>query len=115
MSVFVDVVNAINSLSYEIKHFFTVDIFLFFQKWFFYGVKYTAVVFYKFKNLAIGFVATFLEDFLYSITFGKDVALAFDSLDSRMLSILNFLRIPEAINIIMSSYFSRMLFRLIGL
>lgn len=115
MSVLVDVVNAINSLSHDIKHFFSVDIYHFFNKWFAYGLKYAALAFYKLKNFALGFVATFLEDTLYTITYGGDVQAAFSSLDSTTLTFLSFFRIPEAINIILSSYFSRMIFRLIGL
>jgi hypothetical protein len=113
MSVIVDVVNAVNSLSHEIKHFFNVEIYYFFNKWFAYGLKYATLAFYKFKNFAFGFVATFLEDTLFSITYGADVQAAFDSLDSTTLSFLFFFRIPEAVNIILSSYFSRMIFRLI--
>lgn len=115
MVAFVDVVNAVNSLSHDIKHFFNVEIYLFFTKLFAYGLKYSVLLFYKFKNLALGFVSTFFEDFLYSITFGKDFDKVISTLDSRLLSFLVFFRIPEAFHIILSSYFSRMLFRLIGL
>lgn len=115
MSIIVDVVNAVNSFAYDVKHFFYVDIYVFFTKFFGHSMKWLAVAFYKIKNIALGFIVTFFEDFLFSMTLGQDLASAFNSLDSNMLSILNVLRVPEAVNIIMSSYFTRLLFRMLGI
>jgi hypothetical protein len=114
MSVFVDVVNAVNTLSNDISHFFTVEIFVFFKNLFPEILKWAELSFIRIHNFSIGFLSVFVTDFLYSLTVFQQVEDAFSALDSQTLILISFFRIPEAVHIILSAYFSRFVLRLVG-
>lgn len=115
MSVIADVVNAVVDLQNEIEQWRSTGIYQFFTKWFAEFIKWSIVGWYKFKLQALTFAWDVAQEILTSLNVSSALNSAFSQLDFRIVAIISFLRIPEAINIIMSAYTTRLVLSFMGL
>lgn len=115
MSTLLDIVDSIVDIRQQIEDFLSVGIYHFFIKWFAEFMKWFFVLWYKFKLFAITFAYDVAKEILDSINMSSMVEMAFISLDSKVMQIVTFFRIPEAINIILSAYTTRMVLTFIGM
>lgn len=115
MSTFVDVVNSIVDFRQELDDFRTSGIYKFFTQWFAEFIKWSMVGWFKFKLQALTFAWDVANEILTSLNLSQQIDLAFSALDSNVVSIISFFRIPEAINIILSAYTTRLVMTFIGL
>ena len=115
MSVLVDIVNSIVDLTKEIDDFRSTGIYQFFTKWFAEFVKWIMVAWYKTKLQALVFSWDIAQEILSSLDISNAINSAFSNLDSNVVSILSFFRIPEAINIVLSAYTTRLVMSFISL
>lgn len=114
MSVFVDVVNAIVDLTQTVKQFFGVDLYQFAVDTFAEYVKYSMLATIKFKIYMIGFSYDVAQSIINSLNFSAILNQYYSALDSNLLSVLNFMRVPDCINLLVSAYTTRMVMRFIG-
>lgn len=114
MSVLADIVNAIVDIQNEIEQIRATGIYQFFTKWFAEFIKWSVVGWYKFKLQALTFAWDVAQEILTSLNISSALSSAFSHLDSRVLAIISFLRIPEAVNIIMSAYTTRLVLSFMG-
>ena len=115
MSTFVDVVNSIVDFRQELDDFRTSGIYKFFTQWFAEFIKWSMVGWFKFKLQALTFAWDVANEILTSLNLSQQIDMAFSALDSNLVSIISFFRIPEAINIILSAYTTRLVMTFIGL
>lgn len=115
MSTFVDVVNSIVDFRQELDDFRTSGIYKFFTQWFAEFIKWSMVGWFKFKLQALTFAWDVASEILTSLNLSQQIDMAFSALDSNVVSIISFFRIPEAINIILSAYTTRLVMTFIGL
>ncbi|MFI3123298.1 MAG: DUF2523 family protein [Methylococcales bacterium] len=98
MSTFVDVVNSIVDFRQELDDFRTSGIYKFFTQWFAEFIKWSMVGWFKFKLQALTFAWDVASEILTSLNLSQQIDMAFSALDSNVVSIISFFRIPEAIN-----------------
>ncbi|MEI6747373.1 MAG: DUF2523 family protein [Methylococcaceae bacterium] len=115
MSTFVDIVNSIVDIHQQIDDFRSTGIYQFFTKWFAEFLKWWVVGWYKFKLQAITFSWDVASEILSSLNLSTVVTSAFSQLDSKVISIISFFRIPEALNMILSAYVTRLVMTFIGI
>jgi hypothetical protein len=114
MSTLVDIVNSIVDLRQQIEDFRSSGIYQFFTHWFAEFLKWWVVGWYKAKLQAITFSWDVAHEILSSLNLSTVVESAFSQLDSKVVSIISFFRIPEAINMILSAYVTRQVMTFIG-
>jgi len=114
MSIFVDIANLITDLTQSIKDFFYTDIYSFFTEFISYFFEWAIVNYFKFKLFMLVFLWDIADNILLHIQLGAYLNNVWYSLESRTLSLLTFMRIPEAINIIISAAATKFLMRFIG-
>ena len=115
MSTFVDVVNSIVDFRQQFDDFRTFGIYKFFTQWFAEFIKWSMVGWFKFKLQSLTFAWDVASEILTSLNLSTVVESAFAQLDSKVVSIISFFRIPEAINMILSAYVTRLVMTFIGL
>jgi hypothetical protein len=115
MSTLLDIVNSIVDINQEIQDFRSTGIYHFFVEWFAETMKWFYVGWYKSKLFAITFAYDVAKEILTSLNMSRMIETAFNSLDSRVMQIVTFFRIPEAINIILSAYTTRMVLTFMGM
>jgi hypothetical protein len=115
MTSFVDIVNSIVDVRQQIDDFRSSGIYQFFTHWFSEFLKWWVVAWYKGKLQAITFAWDVASEILSSLNLSAVVQSAFSQLDSNVVSIISFFRIPEAINLILSAYVTRQVMTFIGL
>jgi hypothetical protein len=115
MSTLVDIVNSIVDINQEISDFRTSGIYQFFKEWFAEFVKWFYVSWYKSKLFAITFAWDVAQEILGSLNLSSAIEEAFGMLDSKVLAIISFFRIPEALNIILSAYTTRLVLTFMGM
>ncbi len=99
----------------QISEFITSGIYDFFTEVFAELVIYLTISAIKFKIFMITFAWNSATQIIISLDLSSHIQSAFSSLDSQLLSFISFLRIPEAINIVMSAYVTRYIMSMIGL
>lgn len=115
MANLLDVVNSIVDINQELENFRSSGIYQFFTKWFAEFIKWSVVGWYKFKLQSLVFAWDVAQDLLSSLNLSNALNSAFSSIDNRVVSIISFFRIPEAINIILSAYTTRLVLSFMGL
>jgi hypothetical protein len=114
MSTLLDITDAIVSFRQDIEDYRSSGIYQFFTKWFAEFIKWSMVGWYKAKLQAIIFSWDVASEILDSLNISEQIETAFGQLDSDLVSIISFFRIPEAINIILSAYTTRLVMTFIG-
>lgn len=114
MSTLTDIVNSIMDIAQSIDDFRSTGIYQFFTKWFAEFIKWWMVGWYKMKFQAMVFAWDIAQEILISLNISEQIHLAFSALDSNVIQIISFFRIPEAINIILSAYTTRFVFNFLG-
>jgi hypothetical protein len=114
MSTLVDIVNAVTGFRQDIEDMRSTGIYQFFTKFFAEFLKWSAVGWFKFKLQALTFSWDVASEILSSLNVSEQIETAFGQLDSNIVSIISFFRIPEAINIILSAYTTRLVMTFIG-
>ena len=114
MSTFVDIVNSITDLRQQIDDLRSSGIYQFFTHWFAEFLKWFVVGWYKAKLQAITFSWDVASEILSSLNLSSVLQSAFSQLDSNVVSVISFFRIPEAINLILSAHVTRQVMTFIG-
>ncbi|MEI6747404.1 MAG: DUF2523 family protein [Methylococcaceae bacterium] len=115
MSTFVDIVNSIIDFRQELDDFRSSGIYKFFTQWFAEFIKWSMVGWFKFKLQSLTFAWDVASEILNSLNLSEHIYMAFSALDSNVVSIISFFRIPEAIHIILSAYTTRLVMTFIGI
>jgi hypothetical protein len=115
MSTLLDIVNSIIDINQEIIDFRQTGIYHFFVEWFAELMKWFYVGWYKSKLFAITFAWDVAQEILSSLNLSDAIESAFNSLDSKLLAVVSFFRIPEGLNLILSAYVTRMVLTFMGM
>jgi hypothetical protein len=110
MSVIVDIVNAITDVYDVVQKFFTEDLYHLLTQFIAWCIKWAAVAYWKLKLSALSFA----YDVASSLQLSQYLQSFWGALDGRIASMMQFFRIPEAINIILSGFFTKFVFRFLG-
>lgn len=115
MSTLLDITNVLTDLRQDFDDMRSNGIYQFFTKWFAEFIKWYMVGWYKAKLQAITFAWDVAQELLASLNLSEHINIAFSALDSRVVQIISFFRIPEAINIVLSAYTTRFVLNFLGL
>jgi len=114
MSVLVDVVNSIIDQTQIASDFLTQGIYDFVVQatsWF---VQWAVVALWKAKLAALGFAWDVAQELLNSLNISTFINQAWASLDSKVVQMLTFFKVPEAVNIILGAGTTKFVFRFLG-
>ncbi|MCQ8104684.1 DUF2523 domain-containing protein [Methylomonas sp. SURF-2] len=114
MSVFVDVVNAIVEVGQTVSDFITTGIYNLLTQFTAWLIKHSVIAYWKMKLAAIAFSWDVAQELITSLNISAFINEAWSYLDSRMVSMFVYFRIPEAINLIVSAGFTKFVMRFIG-
>lgn len=115
MSTLVDIANAITEFRQDIDDIRSTGIYEFVTKFFAEYIKWAIVGWYKFKLQGVIFAYDIATEILSSINLSEQIDKAFSSLDSQVVQIISYFRIPEALNIVFSAYTTRVVMNFLGL
>ena len=115
MSTLLDITNAITDFRQQIEDIRSTGVYEFFTKLFAEYIKWAIVGWYKFKLQSIIFAYDVASEILSSINLSSVVDTAFSALDARIVQIISFFRIPEALNLIFSAYTTRVVMNFLGI
>ncbi len=115
MSTFLDLVNSFVDFQQQVDDFRSTGIYQFFTKWFAEFIKWWMVGWYKAKLQAMIFSWDIAQEILSTLNISDQINSAFSLLDSRVIQVISFFRIPEAINIVLSAYTTRFVLNFLGL
>lgn len=110
-----DIVDSISNINQEFQNFRSTGIYAFFTEWFAEFMKWFYVGWYKSKLMAITFAYDVAQEVLTSLDMKSIIDSAFSALDFKVLQMISFFRIPEALNIIFSAYGTRMVLTFMGI
>lgn len=114
MSVLVDVVNAVVEFSQSFEDFIKTGVYDLIVKFTAWAVKWLVVASIKAKIAAIAFSWDVAQEILTSLNVSAYLSGMWSSMDSRLIGMLAYLRIPEVINIMLSAFATRFVFRFLG-
>lgn len=114
MSVIVDVVNAVVDVYDLVQDFITEGIYNLLTQFTALFIKWVTVAYWKLKLAALQFSYDVAMQMMVDLQLSQYLQLFFGALDSRVASMLQFFRIPEAINIVVSAFFTKFVFRFFG-
>ena len=115
MATLLDIWNAFVDFRQYIEDIRSTGIYQFFTKFFAEYIKWAIVGWYKFKFQSLVFAYDVASDILSSLNLKAVVQQTFSGLDFRIVQIISFFRIPEAINMILSAYTTRFVLNFMGL
>jgi hypothetical protein len=115
MSTLLDIVDSIVDINQQITDFRETGIYNFFVQWFAEFMKWFYVGWYKSKLMAITFAYDVAQEILTSLNLSSQIDSAFGMLDSKVVGVISFFRIPEGLNIIFSAYMTRMVLTFMGM
>ena len=110
-----DIANGIVEFRQDVEDFRSTGIYEFCVKWFAEFIKWYLVGWYKVKLQSITFAWDIAQEILTSLSISEKIDLAFSALDSLVVQVISFFRIPEAINIVLSAYTTRFVLNFLGL
>lgn len=99
----------------DVSDFMHNGIFGFFIKLFSKLVVWIALAIIKFKIIVITFAWTVAQSIMDELKLSEHLTQAWAALDSKTLSLITYLRIPEAINILLSAKLTRFIINFLGL
>lgn len=114
MSVLVDIVNAVVQVGQTVSDFITTgiyDLLVKFTAWF---IQWSVVGYWKIKLAAIEFSWDVASEIITTLNISSYINSAWSSLNSQVLSMFVFFRIPEAVNIVVSAGVSKFVMRFLG-
>lgn len=114
MSVFVDVVNSVVHLEQIVRNFFTTDLYTLltsFMAWF---VQWSVVILWKAKLALLAFSWSIANQIITNLNISSYLNTAWGSLNSQVLQMLVFFRIPDAVNMILSVATTKFVFKFLG-
>lgn len=98
-----------------ILDFFYKDIYPFVTKFIAEMIKASIIASIEFKITALKFAWDIAKDLLVSLNISPLISAAWSALDSKVLQFLVFFRIPEGVNLLISAYTTKFVYRYIGL
>jgi len=114
MSVIVDIVNAVVEFHDTVTNFISETVYDLLAKWTAWFIEWWAVAWIKIKIQALIFSYKVAQNLIADLNLSAFLNQAWSSLDSKMLSMLVFFRVPEAVNIILSAGMTKFVFRFLG-
>lgn len=114
MSVIVDIVNAVVEFRDQVAAFLDhgiYDLLTKFTSWF---IKWSTVGGMKFKLMMLEYSWDVAQELITSLNISGFLNNAYSSLESRTLNFLVFLRIPEAVNLVISAGFTKFVMKFLG-
>lgn len=114
MSVFVDVVNAIVTFQDSVTKFFEVDLYQIFTDYVAYLIIQAQVAFWKMKLALLSFSWDVAQSIISQLGISSYISLAFSSLDSDLLAVIAYIKIPDFVNIVISSVTTKFVFKFLG-
>ncbi|AEG00734.1 DUF2523 domain-containing protein [Methylomonas methanica] len=115
MSVFVDVVNAIVESGQMVSDFFTTGIYELLTKFTAWFVKWSVVAMWKAKLAAIAFSWDVAQELITTLNISGYINAAWSTLDSKVLNMFVYFKIPEAVNIVMSAGVTKFVMKFLGI
>lgn len=115
MSTLLDITNAIVGFRQDLEDYRSSGIYQFFTKVFAEFIKWSIVGWYKFKLQSVIFAYDVASEILESLDLSSAIDASFSALDERVVQIISFFRIPEALNIILSAYTTRIVMNFMGM
>jgi len=112
--ILVDIVNAINDASDQIHKFLSDEVYQFLTKFVAWFVKWSVVAMWKIKLAVLKFAWDVAQEIITSLNISQYINAAWSSLNSQVLSMFVFFRVPEAVNIILSASVTKFVLRFIG-
>lgn len=114
MSVFVDVVNSVVDLQQTVSNFFQTDLIVLLTKFTAWFVQWSVVALWKAKLALLGFSWGVAQQIMSNLNISSYLNGAWSSLNSSVLSMLTFFRIPDAVSMILSASVTKFVFRFLG-
>ncbi|WP_347986041.1 DUF2523 domain-containing protein [Methylomonas sp. AM2-LC] len=114
MSVFVDIVNAIVSVQNEVSEFVDTGIYDLLTKFTAWLIQWLTVAWFKAKLLALTFSYSVAQQMLTNLNISSYLTTTYSNLDSQTFAAINFLRIPDAINLMISAAMTKFVYRVLG-
>jgi beta-mannanase len=95
--------------------FITSGIYDLIVKWFAQFIISAQISMVKFKIFSLVFAWDVAKEIINQLSVSSYLQQAYNSLDSRIISLLNFFKIPDAINIILSARITKFVLKFMGL
>lgn len=114
MSTLVDIVNSVVDFAQSFDDFIHTGIYDFFVKWFAEAVKWAVIAGIKIKIAALKFAWDIASEILTSLNISEHINSAFSAIDSRTMSLMGAMKIPEAINFLLSAHVTKFVLKFIG-
>lgn len=114
MSVFVDIVNAVVTFQDEVTKFFEVDLYQIFTDYVAYLIIQAQVAYWKIKLSALSFSWDVAQSIISQLGISSYISSAFSSLDSDLLDVISYIKIPDFVNIIVSAVTTKFVFKFLG-
>lgn len=114
MLAFVDVVQSVIDLTQTVSDFFNVGIYDLLTKFVAWCIKWYLVAWVKAKITGLTFAWAVAQELITSLDLATYLNAAWSALDSRVLSMLVFFRVPEAVNLLLSAAVTKFVFRILG-
>lgn len=106
--------DALNAIGQAILDFFYNDIYSFVTKAYAEFIKAEMIAEFKFKIAVMSFAWDVAKELLASLQISSFINQAWGSLDSRALQLLTFFRVPEGLNLLISSATTKFVFKFMG-
>lgn len=112
---FQDIYDLVKGFFGFFKDFFNKDIYPFITKTIAEFIKAAMIHAIEFKIFALGFAWDIAKDLLISLNISSMINQAWGMLDSKLLQFMTFFRLPEGINLMISAYATRFVYKFLGL
>jgi len=109
-----DTITAIIDFLNSFMDFINNGIYDFFTKWFAEFIKWLLLAKLDFMLFAIPFAWDTAKNLMVTLNISSMLSSAWGALDSTLLSFATVFRIPDAINIILSSYLTKFVLKMFG-
>lgn len=114
LPIFQDLYDLIQSVLDYFKSFFNDEIYPLITKTIAEFIKAAMIQKIEFEIFAIGFCWDIAKDLLITLNISPAIEQAWGMLDSKLLQFLTFFRIPEGVNLLVSAYATRFVYKFIG-
>lgn len=114
MTAFVDIYNTIIDLLTYIDTYLTETIYDFVVKCYAEFIKWYILAYIKTKIYLLHFSWDIAKEILASLNISSFITTYFNAINSDVLKFLTFIRIPDAINILINAYVTKLVFKFLG-
>lgn len=77
------------------------------------AVLWLVITYFEIKLHAFKFAATLAQALIQNVGLANTIQMAWSSIDSRIVSVLNYCRVPDALNLILSAYVTRFILAMV--